>query len=405
MLESNLSVASQPVERLETVEAARGEVQRLRTGFVNTLVRDIRLPLASVVALLDLFQSKLSARESFDSEDRRLLSVAVEQGARMRHTLDDLLELAQQHERPLALEPQSFDVSEMIGGAVEVVRAEAALRGVEIKTRVEAGTPALYVDAKQARRALRHLLCVALEATHDGGEISVEAQGLTGTRLGDATRSLVLLSVTDAGEGIPAEELPFVFDSFWQSTDPRGASASRGISLAIARRIAAAHGGSVSVRSQLGAGSIYSLVLPAHDEAEEREGARARVLVVEDAPDLRVLVGKLVERMGYEALLAPDVPRALSLIEEHEIDLLLTDWAMPGLNGGDLIKRMKQDARWKDKPVVVLTGHDMERRHALEAGCDRFLIKPVMRDELQRTISELLATRDTNGAGEAHEVA
>ncbi|MFL6229142.1 MAG: response regulator [Pyrinomonadaceae bacterium] len=395
MFESDLSVASQPVQGLETGEAARGEVERLRAGFVNTLVRDIRLPLASVVALLDLFQSKLSARESFDSEDRRLLSVAVEQSARMRHTLDDLLELAQQHERPLAIEPRAVSAAELIEGAVEVVRGEASLRGVRLRTSVEPGTPALEVDPKQARRALRHLLCVALEATRDGGEITINAQGLTGTRFGDSARSLVLLSVADEGEGIPAEELPFVFDSFWHSHDPRGAAATRGVSLAIARRVAAAHGGSASVRSQTGTGSIYSLVLPARAEAAGRDGARApRVLVVEDAPDLRVLVGKLIERMGYEALLASDAPHALALVEEHEIDLLLTDWAMPGMNGGELIKRMKQDARWATTPVVVLTGHDMERRHALEAGCDRFLIKPIMRDELQRAIAELL-TRDS----------
>ena len=103
-----------------------------------------------------------------------------------------------------------------------------------------------------------------------------------------------------------------------------------------------------------------------------------------------VLVGKLVERMGYEPVLAPDVPRAIERLAEHDIDLLLTDWAMPGLNGGDLIKSMKGDARWRAIPVVVLTGHDMERRHAMEAGCDRFLVKPVMREELQRAISELL---------------
>jgi CheY-like chemotaxis protein/nitrogen-specific signal transduction histidine kinase len=390
MNDLELSVAPQTAERLETVEAARGEVERLRAGFVNTLMRDVRLPLTGVLGLLDLFQSKLAAREPFDAEDRQLLSVAVEQGARVRHVVDDLLELSQQHERPLALRPEPTDAAELIASAVEVVRGEAALRGVEIKTRVERETPPLGVDPKQVRRALRHLLCVALEATRDGGAITVEAHRLTGTRVGEAGRSLVLLSVTDTGDGIPAEELPFVFDSFWHATDPRNRSAARGISLAIAKRVAAAHGGSVSVRSQVGTGSSYSLVLPAHAEAGRREGEIARVLVVEDAPDLRLLVGKLVERMGYEVLLAPDVPRALELLEKHEIDLLLTDWAMPGMNGGDLIAKMKDDARWQSIPTVVLTGHDLERQHARDAGCDRFLVKPAVRDELQDAIAELL---------------
>lgn len=391
MNDLELSVAPpSSVERMETVEAARVEVERLRAGFVNTLMRDVRLPLTGVLGLLDLFQSKLAARETFDAEDRQLLSVAIEQGARVRHVVDDLLELSQQHERPLALRPEPTDGEELIASAVELVRGAAALRGVEIKISVERETPPLGVDPKQARRALRHLLCVALEATRDGGTITVEAHGLTGTRVGEAGRSLVLLSVTDTGDGIPAEELPFVFDSFWHATDPRNRSAARGISLAIAKRVAAAHGGSVAVRSQVGTGSVYSLVLPAHAESRRREGELARVLVVEDAPDLRLLVGKLVERMGYEVLLAPDVPRAIELLEKNEVDLLLTDWAMPGMNGGELIAKMKDDARWQTIPTVVLTGHDMERQHARDVGCDRFLVKPAVRDELQDAIKELL---------------
>ncbi|HEX8160942.1 MAG TPA: hybrid sensor histidine kinase/response regulator [Pyrinomonadaceae bacterium] len=390
MNDLELSVAPQTVGRLETVEAARAEVERLRAGFVNTLVRDVRLPLAGVLGLLDLFQSKLAAREPFDAEDRQLLAVAVEQGARVRHVVDDLLELSQQHERPLALRVEPTDAAELIASAVETVRAEAALRGVEIKTQIEREIPALVVDPKQARRALRHLICVALEATRDGGAITINAHGLTGTRVGEAGRSLALLSVADAGDGIPAEELPFVFDSFWHATDPRSRSAARGISLAIAKRVAAAHGGSVSVRSQVGVGSVYSLVLPARAEPRRREDGSARVLVVEDSPDLCLLVGKLVERMGYEVLLAPDVPRALELLEQNEIDLLLTDWAMPGMNGGDLISKMKSDSRWQSIPTVVLTGHDLERQSARDAGCDRFLVKPAVRDELRDAISELL---------------
>jgi CheY-like chemotaxis protein len=390
MNDPELSVAPQAAERLETVEAARAEVERLRAGFVNTLVRDVRLPLTGVLGLLDLFQSKLAAREPFDAEDRQLLSVAVEQGARVRRVVDDLLELAQQHERPLALRVEPIDAAELIASTIETVRGEAALRGVEIRTTVGRETPSLAVDPRQARRALRCLLCVALEATRDGGAVAVEAHGLTGTRVGEAGRSLALLSVTDAGDGIPAEELPFVFDAFWHATDPRNRSAARGISLAIAKRVAAAHGGSVAVRSQVGTGSTYSLVLPAHAAAARREGECARVLVVEDAPDLRLLVGKLVERMGYEVLLAPDVPRAVELLEQNEIDLLLTDWAMPGMNGGDLIAKMKEDARWRAIPTVVLTGHDLERQSARDAGCDRFLVKPAVRDELQDAIAELL---------------
>ena len=391
MNNSELLVRHTPAEPLEAAGDVRGDIERMRAGFVNTLVRDVRLPLTSVLGLLDLFQSKLAAREPFDMEDRRLLSVAVEHGSRMRRLVDDLLEAAQQHERPLALEPARVDAAELIEDACEGVRADAALRGVAIRERIDDDTPPLLVDRHQACRALRHLVCVALEATRAGAAVTVEAQGLTGTRAGDAGRSFVLLSVADEGDGIPPEELPFVFDTFWQSTDPRRNSARRSVSLALAKRVAAAHGGSVSVRSRAGTGTTYSVVLPADAASEEADGPRRRVLVVDDAPDLLLLVGKLVERMGYEAVTALDVPRALEALAAREIDLVLTDWAMPELGGGELIARMKQDARWRTIPVVVLTGHDMERRHAQEVGCDRFLVKPVAHGELQRVLSELLA--------------
>jgi two-component system capsular synthesis sensor histidine kinase RcsC len=367
------------------------ELARLKSGFVNTLVRDIRLPLASILALLELFDSKLSAREPFDVEDRELLLSAVGQGARLRRLVDDLLEVAQQ-EHPLTLAPERTDTDALLGELVESVRGEAALRGVEIKLQIHAGTPALEVDVRQVRRALEHMLACALGATNEGGTVSVEAQAITGTRRGEEGRSFVIINFTDTSDGIPAEELPFVFDTFWQPTDGRRHAGGCGVRLAIAKRVAAGHGGNVAVRSQRGVGATYSILLPA--QIERASQATARVLIVEDTHDLRVLLGKLVERMGYEVLTAesPTEARAL-LAREPRIDLLLTDWAMPEVSGGELISALRRDPRWRDLPTIVLTGHDTAADEAAAAGCDRFLVKPILRDELQEAIAELLTSK------------
>lgn len=382
-----------PVGADATAEAER-EVARVRSGFVNTLVHDIRLPLASILALLELFDSKLAARESFDGEDRDLLLSAVAQGARLRRLVDDLLEVTQYKERPLALEPQRVDTATLLTELIEPVRGEAALRGVEIKLQLQPGTPALEADARQAGRALTNMLMCALGATSDGGTLGVEAQGLTGTRRGDEGRSYVIVNFTDTSDGIPAEELPYVFDSFWQPADGRRQTGGCGLRLAIAKRVAAAHGGNVAVRSQRGVGATYSIVLPAHVERAQETQAAQRVLIVEDTPDLMVLLGKLVERMGYVALTAANAARAFELLEaEPRVDLLVTDWAMPEVSGGELIATLRRDPRWRDLPAIVLTGHDTVEQEAAAAGCDRFLVKPVLRDELQDAISELLASR------------
>jgi two-component system, NarL family, capsular synthesis sensor histidine kinase RcsC len=391
-MKTEMSESSPARVRLD-VEAER-ELARLKRGFVNTLVHDVRLPLASILALLEHFDGKLSAREQFDVEDRELLLSAVAQATRIRRLIDDLLEVAQQQERPLELALAPTETHALLTELAESFRGEAALRGVEIKVQTHADTPSLLADVRQLSRALAHLLSCALAATHDGGVVQIEAQGISGTRKGDEGRQFVIINVSDTSEGIPPEELPYVFDSFWQSAEQQRCGGGRSVGLAVAKRIAAAHGGNVAVRSQRGVGATYSIVLPAHVEQAPMMRATARVLIVEDTPDLLVLLGKLVERMGYDALTVSSAARALELLaREAQIDLLLTDWAMPEVSGGELIATLRREPRWRDLPTIVLTGHDDAERDAAVAGCDRFLVKPVLRDELQQAIAELLTRK------------
>jgi signal transduction histidine kinase len=383
--------ASQLRAKLEMLTEAEREIERLKSGFLNTLVRDVRLPLTSVLGLLELFESKLQAREPFDMEDRQLLNAAIENGDRMRHLLDDHLEIAQQHERPLALAPEPVPVKQLLEEITEPFRGEAALRGVELNIQVGAGKLEMLVDRRQTRRALCHLLTAALAATPDGGAITIDARSIIGTRASDEGRQFVVVNLSDSSEGIPVEEVPFVFDAFWQAADPRaGANVGRGLGLAIAKRIAAAHGGNVSVRSQRGTGTTYSLVLPVGERQAVSD--QQRILIVDDVPELLLLLRKLVARMGYQVEIASGASAALEILRGKKVDLLLTDWAMPEMNGGELIAALKMDEALRHIPTIILTGHDTERErdeaHAL--GCDRFLVKPVKRDELQRVILELL---------------
>jgi signal transduction histidine kinase/ActR/RegA family two-component response regulator len=377
--------------RLETLSEAEREIERLKSGFLNTLVRDIRLPLTSVLGLLELFESKLQGREPFDLEDRQLLSAAIDNGDRMRHLLDDHLEIAQQHERPLALNLELIGVEALLEEVTEPLRGEAALRGVELNIHVGAGKLEMRVDRRQSRRALCHLLTAALAATPDGGAVNIDARSIIGTRASDEGHQFIVVNMMDSSEGIPAEEVPFVFDAFWQAAAPRAATnAGRGLGLAIAKRIAAAHGGNVSVRSQRGTGTTYSLVLPVGER--QTVSHQRRILIVDDVPELLLLLRKLVARMGYQVEIAGGARTALEILREKKVDLLLTDWAMPEMNGGELIAALKRDEALCDIPTIILTGHDTERERdeAQAVGCDRFLVKPVKRDELQRVILELL---------------
>jgi signal transduction histidine kinase len=235
------------------------EIDRLKSAFVNTLVRDIRLPLSSILRVLELLEGKIQAHEAFDLEDRQLLSSAIENGDRIRQMVDDLLEIARQHERPLDLTLETVQADQLLKEVAEPLRGESALRGVDLNVEIVAPSLQLQVDRGQARRALCHLLKAALAATPDGGSVSMVANEIISTRAGEEGRRFVVISVSDSSEGIPPEEAPFIFDAFWQTRDSRG-STGRGVGLSIAKRIAAAHGGNVSVRSNDGKGATYSIV-------------------------------------------------------------------------------------------------------------------------------------------------
>ena len=263
------------------------------------------------------------------------------------------------------------------------------MRGVELNIVTGSGDLSMRVDNQQVRRALNHLLTVALAATPDGGAVELEAQAILGTRLGDEGRRFVIISISDSSQGIPPEEVPFVFDAFWQTSSKREVG-GMGLGLAIAKRIAAAHGGNVSVRSQRGRGTVYSLVMPAGQQVSQVD--TRRVLVVDDSPELLLLLRKLIARMGYQVEVAAGASEALEVLKSKTIDLLLTDWSMPGMNGGELIAELKKSVPTSSIPTIVLTGHDTENERiaAETVGCDRFLVKPVMRDELRAVISALL---------------
>src|SRR5437588_10199873 len=312
-LADHVAAAAQSIilrARLDSMNENMLEMERLKSGFVNTLVRDLRLPLTSVLGLLELFESKLQARESFDMEDRQLLKNAIENGDRMRHLLDDHLEVARQHEQPLALALEETQVEALLEEVAEPLRGEAALRGVEMNVTVMSRHLTAQVDARQTKRALCHLLTVALASTPDGGAVNIEAQTIMGTRLGDEGRRFVIISIADSSQGIPPEEVPFVFDAFWQASDSHH-TGSHGVGLAISKRIAAAHGGNVSVRSQRGRGTIYSLVLPTAQLLAPSE--MQRILIVDDAPELLLLLRKLVARMGYQVETASGAVEALEI--------------------------------------------------------------------------------------------
>ena len=151
--------------------------------------------------------------------------------------------------------------------------------------------------------------------------------------------------------------------------------------------------GESSVRIDVScAASTATLDAARHDQGATTRQHEQCILIVDDAPELLSLLRKVVVRMGYQVETASRAIDALATLEAKPVDLLLTDWSMPEMNGGELIMAMKEKAHLRDIPTIVLTCYDTDkvRQAAENAGGDGFLLKPVMRDELHYAINKLL---------------
>ncbi|MBW2159667.1 MAG: response regulator, partial [Deltaproteobacteria bacterium] len=390
------------------------EVDRLKSEFFANISHELRTPLTLILSPVD----ELLTRTKPGAE-RDALKVVRRNANRLLRMIEDLLDLARLEAGGLRLRIMQFDPCDLARGVAE--NATPAARAKEIALIFDPNsTPAeRYGDPHRIEIILTNLVGNALKFTPPGGQIQVSVfHNSAGTSV----------EVTDTGPGISREEQQRIFDRFHQTeTSERRQQGGVGIGLALARELAQLHGGSLTVDSQLGEGSTFTLFLKSgkehfHTEILERRqlqiehhpgrrvedrgtgvhtrrmeeatvemrqsqrpperilldrGRLPRVLVAEDEADLRgFIVGVLKDT--YEVDAAGDGAEAIELMKKNRPDLVLTDVMMPGTSGLDLTRAIKEDPSLRQIPVILLTARG-ESEAALEgydAGADDFVSKP-----------------------------
>ena len=297
----------------------------------------------------------------------------------------------------------------MVRSAIDTIRPAATSKGLRVEADLGVDV-AVHGDPDRLQQALWNLLTNAVKFTDRGGSVRVRIA---------RSDSHVAVSVQDTGHGIPVEFLPHVFDRFRQAD----ASAARhhgglGLGLAIVRSIAELHGGTVRVDSEgAGRGSTFTLILPENGVpagGEEPEGyahvaesppppsvtasvdaclAGARVLVVDDEPDARELLDRLLTERGAQVRVASGAEEALAILDEATMDVMIADIGMPGVDGYELARRLRRrDAsRGGNVPALALTAfaRQEDRARALATGYEDHLTKPVDASALIAAVARL----------------
>ena len=406
-----------PIVVLERVTQERVRVEeqsRLHGKFFANVSHELRTPLTLILAPVE----RLLEGTSSDAH-RSLLEVVRRNAQRLLQHIDELLDLSRLDVGGLRLNVAPVNLPALVASVREKARPTAEDRGVELASTCAQAPTDVFGDAHRLESILTNLIANALDHTPPGGRIDLRVS---------ATAGGAVVEVADTGPGIPADQLPRVFERFFQADKvERRRGRGAGIGLALSRELAELHGGSLTVTSVVGAGTTFRLSLrqgrdhfspdvierrsrfvppqggerrataiatreappPTPGTGEQRfvpgaspvddrgGGARHRILVVEDEEEMRSFLAQLLAP-DHDVVTAKDGDDALAVLSEVAPDLVVTDVMMPGRNGVDLCRALKSDPRWRLVPVILLTAlaGSETTLEAYAHGADDFVTKP-----------------------------
>ncbi|MEM1094979.1 MAG: ATP-binding protein [Bacteroidota bacterium] len=403
------------------VQAAQAEqlraLDRAKSRFFANISHELRTPLTLMLSPLDA-----ALNEPGSQANQKHLRVARKSGRQLLHLVEDLLDLSKLEAGALTASATAVRLDTLLRRIVFSFESLAVQRQVQLVYKVD--VPDAYAartDTRKVEQILNNLLSNALKYTAGGGHVTVAGR-LEGTTL--------QLSVADTGRGIPPDELPNIFDRYYQVGDGP-AEGGAGIGLALTKRLVDLLGGTIDAASTPGEGSTFTLTLPmpegeiaaplppdergdgAEVAAESapgftpafvREGKQARLLLVEDNRDMSAYLTDILDPY-YAVTCAYDGEEALDLLKQASFDLMTSDVMMPRMDGLALLERVRADDRLRQMPVVMLTARadEADRLEGWRLGVDDYITKPFNADELLARIDNLLRNQQERHAWrEAH---
>lgn len=420
-------------QTLEGANQRLRELDQARSRFFANISHELRTPLTLLLAPIESMRAEL--RETYDEQTRQWLDTMHANGMRLLKLINDLLDLVRMESGELQLQLDQVEVEPFVQGMIASVDKVARDRGIRLIPQVDVTAGSVEVDRDKLEKICLNLLFNALKYTERGGTITLRAAG---------SDEQLTMAVEDTGVGIQPDQLPHIFDRFWQAdTSARRKYQGAGIGLSLVKELTEAHGGRIEVRSEVGGGTCFELQLPRQQTAptgdtsaqapsptpsaapeispfalppEERpddqwltelyrraelyptltslrdsirnetpagDDERIRVLVADDEPDmLRFIKSRLNRDFAvYEAV---DGQQAIDLAVQYLPDVILCDMMMPERDGLEVCAELRSRTPTRHIPILLLTARADEatKLESLKAGANDFLAKPFSATEL-----------------------
>lgn len=390
--ERNAQLQAQ-AEALAHANAELSRAVRAKDEFLASMSHELRTPLNAILGMSEVLCDEVYG----PLNERQVKSVRTieESGRHLLDLINDILDVAKIEASKVELELAPVSIETVCEASLGLIKQNALKKQLKVSSSLDRAVTTLQADERRLKQILVNLLANAVKFTPAGGAVGLEVAG-------DAERETVHFTVWDTGIGIAVEDMERLFQPFVQLDSRLSREhTGTGLGLSLVQRLAEMHGGGVSVESEVGKGSRFTVSLPWQEidqarkakgeslqDAEPREepatpGGQhsAVILLAEDTESSIHTVFDYLRAKGYQVIVARNGNEAVDLARAESPDLILMDIQMPGMDGLEATRRIRADAEpaVASVPIIALTALAMpgDRERCLEAGANEYLSKPV----------------------------
>jgi signal transduction histidine kinase/CheY-like chemotaxis protein len=454
---TNLAITNQELDRTNEeleirVEQRTNELEqakniaelanRAKSEFLANMSHELRTPLNAILG----FSQLMNRETSLTQQQKENLSIINRSGEHLLSLINDVLDLAKIESGKMTLYPTDFDLYGLLELIAEMLALRAESKGLKLIVEPSEDLPRyINTDDKKLRQVLINLLGNAIKFTNEGSvtlrvssvishlslEVSDEEQRLVLSASevkNDKEQTTILFEIEDTGAGIAPEEIDSLFEAFTQTETGKQSQQGTGLGLPISKKFIELMGGEITVSSEVGQGTIFrfniqALISEASKIKRQKPTQRViglesnqqeyRILIVDDRPENRQLLLKLLEPIGFEVKEAANGQEAVEIWQSWQPHLIWMDMRMSVMNGYEATQEIKAHLQGQATAIIALTASTLEEEKAvvLSAGCDDFVRKPFREEIIFDKMAQFLGVRyvyeqiNSENSSESEEIA